>query len=182
MFETPKQSSCYSNSAAHGCPKWSAGNCASTEIGQFFDIVPPLTSDHYLRKIGKDDKGKTTNQIRGNTDLISPNLLNEFTLQCISSFRWWTLWNICGFNPWFSLAGSSAPKPLVSAEFLLDFPMGVRVGVDNLPEGNITIVNSHYRIWLAMYIYISQSTIVYQHYCLQSSMYIVIHLHEGLHQ
>ena len=36
--------------------------------------------------------------------------------------------------------------PLVSAEFLLDFLMGVRVGVDHLPEGNITIVNSHYRI------------------------------------
>ena len=71
-------------------------------------------------------------------------------------------------------------RDFLSAEFLLDFPMGVRVGVDNLPEGNITIDKKNPIIeydWLCIYIHISQSTIVYQHSCLQSSMYKVIHLH-----
>ena len=38
-------------------------------------------------------------------------------------------------------------RDFLSAEFSLDFPMGVRVGVDNLPEGNITIdKKTNYRI------------------------------------
>ena len=109
---------------------------ASTEIGQFFDIVPFLASDHYFVKWWKS--------IRGNTDLswdiTKPferiHLTVHILISLVNSMK-----NLLVQCPSVSVKTKNVGsiRDFLSAEFLLDFPMGVRVGVDNLPEGNITI-------------------------------------------